>query len=101
MLHPLRQVKGCLIRTIQPASLVKASVIEEIDAGIDAAMDQIIAALTVPLTEAESAPNPRKWKSLPGLFFQGDLEEVNRFFYKRAGPMVSHHPSHRRKGSPR
>ncbi|MFH1651468.1 MAG: hypothetical protein ABID87_05160 [Chloroflexota bacterium] len=55
---------------------------EEVDAGISAAMDAIITALTAPLTPAEKSPKPPAEK-LPRIAFKGNLEEVNRFFYKR------------------
>ena len=52
----------------------------EIEAGIAAAMENIIAALTKPLTADEKSPKPRLEK-LPHIAFTGSYEEVNRYFY--------------------
>ena len=62
----------------------ESSVIEDIEAGIDAAMDDIVAALTKPLSAEEKSPPPPKQPENPsGIIFKGSLEEVNRFFYRR------------------
>jgi len=55
----------------------------KIEAGIDAAMAEILAALTGPLTSEEKAPRPKEGEKLTRKIFKGDLKEVNRFFYKR------------------
>ena len=52
----------------------------EIEAGVAAAMENIIAALTGPLTADEKSPKPRLEK-LPRIAFTGSYEEVNRYFY--------------------
>jgi len=52
----------------------------EIEAGVAAAMENIIAALTRPLTADEKSPKPRLEK-LPRIAFTGSYEEVNRYFY--------------------
>ncbi len=54
---------------------------EDFRVGISAAIDDIVAALTKPLTEEEKAPKP-KVEKLPRIVFKGNLEEVHRFFYK-------------------
>jgi len=56
---------------------------EEIEAGVGAAMDDIVAALTQPLTAEEESPKLKEVEKLPRAVFKGNLEEVNRFFYKR------------------
>ncbi len=49
--------------------------------GIAGALDQIIDALTKPLTEKEKSPN--KGTEKPSrIIYKGSLEDVNRFFYK-------------------
>jgi hypothetical protein len=56
---------------------------EDADAGIRAAMAQIIEGLTKRLAPEEQAPK-RKEKAKPSRnAFKGQLEEFNRFFYKR------------------
>jgi hypothetical protein len=61
----------------------ECNVIEQIDAGVNAAMDDIIAALTKPLTEEERSPKPKEVEKPTRIVFRGNLEEVNRFFYRR------------------
>ena len=56
---------------------------EDADAGIRAAMAQIIEGLTKRLTPEEQSPK-RKERAKPSrIVFKGQLEEFNRFFYKR------------------
>jgi len=54
----------------------------EIEAGVAAAMEDIIAALTRPLTAAETSPKLQVEK-LPRIAFTGSYEEVNRYFYRK------------------
>jgi hypothetical protein len=68
-----------LLETIPPHS----TVVEEIQAGISAVMDDIVAALTTPLTEEEKAPKQKEVEKTSRIVFKGNLEEVNRFFYRR------------------
>lgn len=56
---------------------------EEIQSGVTEVMGDITAALTKPLTAEEKSPKP-EWVEKPSrIIFKGNLEEVNRFFYKR------------------
>jgi hypothetical protein len=55
----------------------------EISNGIDAAIDDIVAAMTAPLTDEEKSPKPGQVEKSSRIAFSGDLEEVNRFFYRR------------------
>jgi hypothetical protein len=50
--------------------------------GVAAVIDDVVAALTQPLTQEEDAP---AWKvgEAPRIVFRGSLEDVNRFFYQR------------------
>ena len=45
--------------------------------------DKIIAALTEPLTEEEKTPTVKDTGTPARIIFKGNLEEVNRFFYRR------------------
>jgi hypothetical protein len=56
---------------------------EQIEAGVSAAMADIVTALTQPLSSEERSPKPREAEKLQGVVFKGSLKEVNRFFYKR------------------
>ena len=68
-----------VLETVPPHS----TVVEEIEAGVSAAMDDIAAALTKPLTADEKAPRQKELERLPRIVFKGSLDEVNLFFYKR------------------
>lgn len=59
------------------------TVIEHINAGVSAVMDDIIAALTKPLTAEEKSPKPAELITPSKTIFKGNLKEVNRFFYRR------------------
>jgi hypothetical protein len=56
---------------------------ERIEAGIEPLLDDIIAALTKPLTAEEKSPKKKEAEKTSRIIFLGDLEEVNRFFYRR------------------
>jgi hypothetical protein len=59
------------------------TVIEKAEAGIDVVFDQIVAALTRPLTNEEESPKTGETEPPARIVFKGDLMEVNRFYYKR------------------
>ena len=61
----------------------EGSVSEEIEAGIDAAMDEIVNALTRPLRPEEKSPVLKEKEKPSRIVFKGDLQEVNRFYYRR------------------
>ena len=61
----------------------ESNVIKQIEVGIAPVMDDIIAALTGPLTAEEKSPQPKAQEKPARTIFKGDLEEVNRFFYRR------------------
>ncbi len=51
--------------------------------GVSAVIDNIVVALTKPLTTEEKSPKPKELEKTSGIVFKGNLEEVNRFFYMR------------------
>jgi hypothetical protein len=61
----------------------ESSIMEDIEAGIDEALDEIITALTKPLAPGEKAPKAKEPENPARIIFKGSLEEVNRFFYQR------------------
>ena len=61
----------------------EGSVMEEIEAGINAAMDEIVAALSRPLSAEEKSPVSKAAEKTSRAIFKGDIQEVNRFFYRR------------------
>ncbi|MFC1970397.1 hypothetical protein ACFLV0_00425 [Chloroflexota bacterium] len=85
-LHDAKQAasgKGMPNARIVPETIrCECSDLEAIEVGVSAAIDDIIAALTGPLTEEEKSPKEeiKKHARIP---FKGGLEEVNRFFYMR------------------
>src|SRR5271157_3214401 len=60
----------------------ECTVMEQVETGINAVLDKIVAALTQPLTHEEESPS-RPAENLQRVIFKGTLDEVNRFFYKR------------------
>lgn len=71
------------IRNVETSILNESTVMEDIEAGINASMDDIVAELTRPLSEEEMSPTPKEAEGPARIFFKGTLEEVNRFFYQR------------------
>lgn len=71
------------IRVIPETVPCESNVQEQIEAGVSAVIDEIITALTRPLTAEERSPKPMKVEKPSEIIFKGDLEEVNRFFYQR------------------
>ena len=54
----------------------------DIETGISGALDDIISALTKPLTEDESSPK-LKYEPEPRIAFKGSIQDVNNFFYRK------------------
>ncbi len=76
--------KGMPILRYLPATVpCEASIMEDIEAGVDGALESMIQALTRPLTPEEESPKPQEPERPSRIFFKGSLEEVNRFFYQR------------------
>lgn len=71
------------VRIVSETIPCECTVMEEIEAGVSEAMDNIVAALTQPLTAEERSPKPKGIEKLPRIVFNGNLKEVNQFFYKR------------------
>lgn len=71
------------VRIVSETIPCECTVMEEIECGVSEAMERILAALTETLTPEEKYPKPKELEKLPRIVFKGNLEEVNRFFYKR------------------
>jgi hypothetical protein len=71
------------VRVVYEAIPCECTVGERIEAGVNAVIDEIVAALTRPLTQEEISPKPKEPEKLSRIVFKGNLEEVNQFFYKR------------------
>ncbi len=76
--------KGMPVVRVVPETIVsECTVVETIDKAITAVFDDMVNALTKPLTDEEKSPRPREPENPPRIIFKGNLEEVNRFFYRR------------------
>jgi hypothetical protein len=71
------------IRAVFSAIPCEATDLEEIDRGVDIILPKVVDALTRPLSNEEKYPKAKELEKLPRVVFSGDLEEVNRFFYRR------------------
>jgi hypothetical protein len=71
------------VRVVSTKVPCESTVIADIEAGIDGAWDDILTALTKPLTAEEKNPKADKKEASSRIIFEGSLEEVNRFFYRR------------------
>jgi hypothetical protein len=71
------------LRVVPTPVPCETSVLADAEAGISKVFDNIVAALTKPLTEEERAPKPKEIEKPTRIIFKGDLKEVNRFFYRR------------------
>jgi hypothetical protein len=71
------------VRVVATKVPCESTVIGDIEAGIDEAWNDIISALTRPLSAEEKSPKVEVIKEPTRIIFKGSLEEVNRFFYRR------------------
>lgn len=72
-----------VLRYIPTTVPCEASIMEDIEAGVNGALESMIEALTKPLSNEEEAPQPQEPEKSARIIFKGTLEEVNRFFYRR------------------
>jgi hypothetical protein len=70
------------LRALGETVTCESTVAENIEMGISEVMDQIVAALTRPLTLEEKTPS-RPPEKLERIVFKGSYQEVSRFFYQR------------------
>jgi hypothetical protein len=71
------------IRFIPESVPCETAVTEFIEAGTTAIIDDIVTALTRPLTAEEAAPQPKTAAEPSGIIFRGSLEDINRYYYRR------------------
>jgi len=71
------------VRVVAEVVPCESSSQEEADEGIRLALPAIIDAFTQPLSAEEANPTPKVKEAPARIVFKGQLEEVNRFFYKR------------------
>jgi hypothetical protein len=70
------------VRVLGTTIACESTVAEDIRTGIDGVLDQIIAALTEPLTEEEKNPQIKDTAE-PRIAFKGNLQAVNEFYYRK------------------
>jgi len=70
------------VRVLGTTIACESTVAEDIRTGIDGVLDQIIAALTEPLTEEEKNPQIKDTTE-PRIAFKGNLQAVNEFYYRK------------------
>ncbi len=70
------------LRILGESVACESTVAADIESGVAAAMPEIIAALTKPLTAEEKSPKPKAEKP-PRIIFKGNQQEVNHFFYAK------------------
>lgn len=71
------------IRTVSESIPSECSVMKQVEDGIDAVLDDIIDGLIKPLTIEEESPTSGEPEQASKIIFKGNLEEINRFYYKR------------------
>jgi hypothetical protein len=71
------------VRVVSAKVPCESTVLADIEAGIDEAWNNIVAALSKPLSAEEKNPKTEKAEQAARIIFKGSLEEVNRFFYRR------------------
>jgi hypothetical protein len=72
-----------MLRVVQGNIPYETTIMEDIEAGLNEVIDDIIAGLTKPLTTEERSPKPLAVEKPSRIIFKGNLEEVNQFFYRR------------------
>jgi hypothetical protein len=71
------------VRIVPEKVPCECTVPKAIEDGVREVMDDIVSALTTPLTPEERSPSPRPTDVSAGVAFKGDLQEVQQFFYRR------------------
>ena len=70
------------LRVLGTSIACESTVAENIESGIDEVFDDIIVALTKPLTKEEKSPQTKSGKQ-PRIAFKGTYQDVNQFFYRK------------------
>jgi hypothetical protein len=71
------------MRVVPESVPCECSVYEEIESNINTVMDDVVAALTRPLSDDEKSPQNKAPVETARIVFSGAPEEVNRFFYRQ------------------
>ncbi len=71
------------VRFVPTTVPAESTLMDIIEKGTKAAIDEIIQAMISPLTEAERSPQPKQVDKVARIVFKGSLDDVNRFYYQR------------------
>ena len=71
------------IRILPESVPSECTVMEDIESGVNAVMDDIVAGLTRPLSAEEKSPQTKDSGKPSRIIFKGSLIEINQFFYRR------------------
>jgi hypothetical protein len=71
------------VRVVPTTVPCESTVTADIEAGVDEALNDVITALTKPVTAEEKIPGVEKTEKPVRIIFKGNLDDVNRFFYRR------------------
>ncbi len=71
------------VRTVVESIPCECTIVADAEAGLSAVMDDIINALTRPLTAEEKSPRAREVEKPARIIFKGDIGEVDQFYYRR------------------
>jgi hypothetical protein len=72
-----------VVRVVPETIVSESTVVEDIETAISAVADDMVAALTRPLSAEEKSPQRREAENPARIVFKGSLQEVNHFFYQR------------------
>ena len=72
-----------VVRCIPESVPCECSIPEEADEKIRQVMEDVVSALTTPLSEEERFPKEKEHEDKPRIIFSGDSNEINQFFYRR------------------
>jgi hypothetical protein len=70
------------IRVLGTSIACESTVAKDIESGIDEVFDDIIAALTKPLTTEEKSPQMKSGEQ-PRIAFKGTYQDINEFYYRK------------------
>jgi hypothetical protein len=71
------------IRIIAESVPCECTIPDLIASRIGTVIDDVVDALTKPLTNEEKSPKPPEPEKISRIVFKGDLEEIQRFYYKK------------------
>lgn len=71
------------LRIVSETVPCESTIAEDIEGGVSGCFENIITALTKALSEEERSPRAKEAEKPARVVFEGNLEETNRFYYRR------------------